>query len=90
MQVLTNGRFKSVKHRVLANSKKSRLSMIYFGAPPLSEKIAPLPSLLELEGEDSLYKEFTWFEYKKSAYKSKLADNRLLLFQKFAAADASS
>lgn len=88
MQVLTNGRFKSVKHRVLANSKKSRLSMIYFGGPPLSEKIAPLPSLMELEGEDSLYKEFTWFEYKKSAYKSRLADNRLLLFQKFAAASS--
>lgn len=83
MQVLTNGRFKSVRHRVLANSFKSRVSMIYFGGPPLSEKIAPLPSLME--GEDSLYKEFTWFEYKKSAYKSRLADNRLGLFEKIAA-----
>lgn len=84
MQVLTNGRLKSVKHRVLANSLKSRLSMIYFGGPPLSEKIAPLPCLMEGE-EDSLYKEFTWFEYKKSAYKSRLADNRLGLFEKIAA-----
>ncbi|KAM3395906.1 gibberellin 2-beta-dioxygenase 1 [Capsicum galapagoense] len=84
LQVMTNGRFKSVKHRVLANSVKSRLSMIYFGGPPLSEKIAPLPSLME--GEDSsLYKEFTWFEYKKSAYKTRLADNRLILFEKIAA-----
>lgn len=58
--------------------------MIYFGGPPLSEKIAPLPSLMERE-EDSLYKEFTWFEYKKSAYKSKLADNRLGLFEKITA-----
>ena len=82
---MTNGRFKSVKHRVLANSEKSRVSMIYFGGPPLSEKIAPLPSLL-MEGENSsLYKEFTWFEYKKSAYKSRLADNRLCLFEKIAA-----
>ncbi|KAK1362390.1 Gibberellin 2-beta-dioxygenase 1 [Heracleum sosnowskyi] len=85
LQVMTNGRFKSVKHRVLANSDKSRVSMIYFGGPPLNEKIAPLPSLL-MEGEDSsLYKEFTWFEYKKSAYESRLADNRLCLFEKFAA-----
>ncbi|KAM3395909.1 gibberellin 2-beta-dioxygenase 1 isoform X2 [Capsicum galapagoense] len=82
LQVMTNGRFKSVKHRVLTNSVKSRLSMIYFGGPPLSEKIAPLPSLLE--GKDSLYKEFTWLEYKKSAYKSKLADNRLVMFEKMA------
>ncbi|KAJ8532274.1 hypothetical protein K7X08_012197 [Anisodus acutangulus] len=84
LQVMTNGRFKSVKHRVLTNNAKSRLSMIYFGGPPMSEKIAPLPSLME--GEDSsLYKEFTWFEYKKSAYKTRLADNRLIHFEKIAA-----
>ncbi|OIT31699.1 PREDICTED: gibberellin 2-beta-dioxygenase 1-like [Nicotiana attenuata] len=83
LQVMTNGRFKSVRHRVLANSVKSRLSMIFFGGPPLSEKIAPLASLME--GGESLYKEFTWFEYKKSAYKTRLADNRLVLFEKVAA-----
>ncbi|XP_043688281.1 gibberellin 2-beta-dioxygenase 1-like [Telopea speciosissima] len=85
LQVLTNGRFKSVKHRVLTNGLKSRVSMIYFGGPPLDEKIAPLPTLIE-EGEESLYKEFTWCEYKKSVYKSRLADNRLLHFQKLRAA----
>ncbi|XAR68214.1 Gibberellin 2-beta-dioxygenase [Bertholletia excelsa] len=84
LQVMTNGRFKSVRHRVVANSLKSRVSMIYFGGPPLSEKIAPLASLMDGE-EDSLYKEFTWFEYKTSAYKSRLADNRLGLFEKIAA-----
>ena len=83
MQVMTNGRFQSVKHRVLTNSCKSRVSMIYFGGPPLSEKIAPLPSLME--GEESHYKEFTWFEYKRSAYNTRLADNRLVFFQKVAA-----
>ncbi|XP_076891318.1 gibberellin 2-beta-dioxygenase 1-like [Bidens hawaiensis] len=80
LQVLTNGRFKSVKHRVVANSLKSRLSMIYFGGPPLNEKIAPLASLMESD-EASLYKEFTWFEYKKSAFNSRLSDNRLGLFE---------
>ncbi|XWS27444.1 hypothetical protein CRYUN_Cryun26dG0115800 [Craigia yunnanensis] len=83
LQVMTNGRFKSVKHRVLANSVKSRLSMIYFGGPPLSEKIVPFPSLIR--GEQSLYKEFTWFEYKKSAYNSRLADNRLMPFERITA-----
>ncbi|KAF8408876.1 hypothetical protein HHK36_004945 [Tetracentron sinense] len=81
LQVMTNGRFKSVRHRVLANSLKSRVSMIYFGGPPLSERIAPLASLME-EGEESLYREFTWCEYKRSAYKSRLADNRLGHFEK--------
>ncbi|KAF5186960.1 gibberellin 2-beta-dioxygenase [Thalictrum thalictroides] len=81
MQVMTNGRFKSVKHRVLANSRKSRVSMIYFGAPAPRARIAPIESLMK-EGEESLYKEFTWSEYKKSAYMSRLADNRLGHFQK--------
>ncbi|KAI3456008.1 hypothetical protein Pfo_012671 [Paulownia fortunei] len=84
LQVMTNGRFRSVKHRVLADSLKSRVSMIYFGGPPLSEKITPLSSLME-KGEESLYKEFTWSEYKKSAYKTRLGDNRLGIFEKPAA-----
>ncbi|KAK8913918.1 Gibberellin 2-beta-dioxygenase [Platanthera zijinensis] len=80
-QVLTNGRFKSVKHRVLTNSLQSRVSMIFFGGPPLKERVAPLPHLME-EGEESLYREFTWCEYKATAYASKLVDNRLELFEK--------
>ena len=80
---MTNGRFRSVKHRVMANGFKSRLSMIYFGGPPLSEKIAPLPSLMK--DKESLYKEFTWFDYKTCVYGSKLADNRLCHFERIAA-----
>lgn len=82
---MTNGRFKSVRHRVVTNGRKPRLSMIYFGGPPLSEKIAPLPSLLMKGKESSLYKEFTWFEYKRSVYNSRLADNHLEHFQRVAA-----
>ncbi|RWR97409.1 gibberellin 2-oxidase 2 [Cinnamomum micranthum f. kanehirae] len=78
-QVLTNGRFRRVRHRVMASSTKPRVSMIYFGAPPLRERIAPLPILLE-GGEKSLYKEFTWYEYKNSAYRTILADDRLRQF----------
>ncbi|ESQ33873.1 hypothetical protein EUTSA_v10008120mg [Eutrema salsugineum] len=81
LQVMTNGRFKSVKHRVLADTRRSRVSMIYFGGPPLSEKIAPLQCLVPKK-EDWLYKEFTWSQYKSSAYKSKLGDYRLGLFEK--------
>ncbi|GFQ01160.1 gibberellin 2-beta-dioxygenase [Phtheirospermum japonicum] len=84
LQVMTNGRFRSVKHRVLANSLKARLSMIYFGGPPMNEKIVPLPTVME-EGEKSLYEEFTWSDYKKSAYGTRLGDNRLSLFLKSAA-----
>uniref|UniRef100_A0A7N0VHN8 gibberellin 2beta-dioxygenase n=1 Tax=Kalanchoe fedtschenkoi TaxID=63787 RepID=A0A7N0VHN8_KALFE len=80
LQVLTNGRFRSVKHRVMTDSRRSRVSMIYFGGPALTQKISPMDSLMG-EGEESLYKEFTWCEYKNSVYKSRLADNRLQPFE---------
>ncbi|XP_024992942.1 gibberellin 2-beta-dioxygenase [Cynara cardunculus var. scolymus] len=81
LQVMTNGRFRSVRHRVVADRLKSRVSMIYFGGPPLMEKISPLDSLME-PGEESLYDEFTWFEYKSCTYKTRLADDRLSFFYK--------
>nr|GLL20512.1 gibberellin 2-beta-dioxygenase 1-like [Ipomoea trifida] len=81
LKVLSNGRFKSVKHRVLVNSMERRLSMIFFGGPALSEKIAPLSCVME-EGEESIYNEFTWGEYINSLYKSKMGANKLLPFQK--------
>ena len=80
VQVLTNGRFKSVNHRVVTNSLRSRVSFIYFAGPPLEQRIVALPELLA-EGEESLYKEFTWGEYKKAAYKTRLGDNRLAQFE---------
>ncbi|CAN6938890.1 unnamed protein product [Brassica oleracea] len=81
LQVLTNGRFKSVKHRVLRNSMKSRVSMIYFAGPSLTQRISPLTCLMNNEDE-SLYEEFTWSEYKSSAYNSRLSDNRLQPFER--------
>ena len=54
--------------------------MVYFGGPPPGEKLAALPALM-VEGDKSLYREFTWAEYKKAAYKTRLADNRLELFE---------
>lgn len=70
-----------MKHRVFPDHRKSRVSMIFFAGPPLDEKITPMPSLMG-EGEESLYEEFTWSEYKKSAAKSRLADYRLGPFEK--------
>ncbi|KAK3138279.1 hypothetical protein QOZ80_5AG0366780 [Eleusine coracana subsp. coracana] len=73
LQVLTNGRLKSVRHRVVANSLKPRVSMIYFAGPAPAERVAPLPQLLM--GRHSEYRAFTWGDYKKAAYRSRLGDD---------------
>ncbi|KAI4999608.1 hypothetical protein ZWY2020_004197 [Hordeum vulgare] len=70
--VLTNGRFSSVKHRVVVSSERPRVSMIFFGGPPMGERLAPLRQLLG-DGGRSKYREFTWKEYKSSTHKGRLA-----------------
>ncbi|KAF6988649.1 hypothetical protein CFC21_006143 [Triticum aestivum] len=80
LQVLTNGRFRSVRHRVMVNSVRPRVSVIFFGGPAPRETLAPLRQLVG-EGGRSRYREFTWREYKASAYRTKLAANRLGHFE---------
>lgn len=83
LQVLTNGRFVSVKHRAMANSStsKARMSMIFFGAPPLNATISPIKELVS-PLSPSLYKPFTWGEYKRAMHASRLSDCRLNLFKR--------
>ncbi|CAI9771121.1 unnamed protein product [Fraxinus pennsylvanica] len=80
LQVMTNGRFLSVRHRAMVNSYKSRMSMAYFSAPPLDATISCLPVLLTPQ-KPPLYRSFTWAEYKKAIYSLRLGDNRLNLFK---------
>ncbi|KAG8370570.1 hypothetical protein BUALT_Bualt14G0130800 [Buddleja alternifolia] len=81
LQVMTNGRFLSVRHRAVVNSYKSRTSMAYFAAPPLHATISCLPGLAAPPQKPPMYRSFTWGEYKKAAYSRRLGDNRLNLFK---------
>nr|UOF76526.1 gibberellin 2beta-dioxygenase [Isodon rubescens] len=79
LQVMTNGRFMSVRHRVAVQSYKSRMSMAYFAAPPLHATIGCLPGLATAE-KPALFRSFSWGEYKEAAFTRRLGDSRLNLF----------
>ncbi|XP_059434066.1 gibberellin 2-beta-dioxygenase 2-like isoform X2 [Corylus avellana] len=79
VNAMTNGRLVSVRHRALTYSRKSRMSMAFFGAPPLQARIAAPPEMVA-PNRLSLYRPFTWAEYKKTAYSLRLEDTRLDLF----------
>lgn len=81
LKVMTNGRFVSVRHRAVTNSYKSRMSVAYFGAPPLDACIVA-PSVMVTPNRPSLlFKPFTWAEYKKVTYSLRLGDSRIDLFK---------
>lgn len=79
LQVMTNGRFKSVRHRAVTDSHRSRMSMAYFAAPPLNAWIVA-PPVMVTPDTPSLYRPFTWADYKKAAYSLRLGDRRIHLF----------
>ncbi|KAM7488019.1 hypothetical protein LguiB_025503 [Lonicera macranthoides] len=78
LQVMTNGRFESVRHRAMVKSNETRMSMAYFATPPLHATISPLPLLAD--NQPPLYRPFTWAEYKKVTYSLRLSDTRLGIF----------
>ncbi|RZC04346.1 gibberellin 2-beta-dioxygenase 2-like [Glycine soja] len=79
LEVMTNGRFVSVRHRAMTNSYKCRMSVAYFGAPPLHATIVA-PSVMVTPQRPSLFRPFTWADYKKATYSLRLGDTRIQLF----------
>ncbi|KAK8507464.1 hypothetical protein V6N13_141486 [Hibiscus sabdariffa] len=65
LQVLSNGKYKSVEHRVRTTSTSSRVSVPIFTMPLETAKIAPLPQVVEKDGI-ARYREFVFVDYIKN------------------------
>ncbi|KAI5009946.1 hypothetical protein ZWY2020_012083 [Hordeum vulgare] len=74
-QILTNGRFRSVYHRVVVNRERERISVAYFLIPPADVKVAPLKEVVG--GGKPVYRALTWSEsivVRKEAFANHGAD----------------
>ncbi|XP_010465206.1 PREDICTED: feruloyl CoA ortho-hydroxylase 1 [Camelina sativa] len=64
MQILSNGRYKSVEHRVLANGYNNRISVPIFVNPKPESVIGPLPEVIA-NGEEPIYRDVVYSDYVK-------------------------
>ncbi|XP_074294617.1 feruloyl CoA ortho-hydroxylase F6H1-3-like [Silene latifolia] len=69
LQILSNGKYQSVEHWVVANGSKERVSVPIFVSPMPKAIIGPFEELLE-RGETALYKQVLYSDYVKNFYKN--------------------
>ncbi|KAJ7959106.1 Flavonol synthase [Quillaja saponaria] len=63
LEVLSNGKYKSVLHRSLVNKERTRMSWAVFCVPPHEAVIGPLPQLLD-DQNPARYSTKTYAEYR--------------------------
>lgn len=65
LEVITNGKYKSVMHRVIAQTDGNRMSLASFYNPGGDAVIYPAPELLEKEEKAKAYPKFVFQDYMK-------------------------
>ncbi|XP_019246454.1 PREDICTED: feruloyl CoA ortho-hydroxylase 2-like [Nicotiana attenuata] len=80
LQIVSNGRYKSIEHRVMANGSNNRISFPIFVNPKPSDVIGPLAEVLE-NGEEPIYKQVLYSDCVKHFFR-KLFFGEKLFFQR--------
>ncbi|CAK8541702.1 unnamed protein product [Lathyrus sativus] len=72
IEIWSNGRYKSVEHRVLTNKNKRRITFVSFLYPRDDAEIGPFEHLID-DQNPKMYKEITYGEYFRHVRDKKLA-----------------
>ncbi|KAE9609686.1 putative gibberellin 3-beta-dioxygenase [Lupinus albus] len=68
MDILSNGKYKSLYHRAVVNNTHHRISVAFFYVPPSDVKNEPLKKLID-DDNPPIYSPVTWAEYlQKKSY----------------------
>ncbi|KAL9410346.1 hypothetical protein AB3S75_044164 [Citrus x aurantiifolia] len=81
IEVLTNGRYKSVEHRAVTHKEKDRLSIVTFYAPSYEVELGPMPELVN-ENNPCKYRRYNHGEYSKHYVTNKLQGKKTMEFAK--------
>ncbi|KQK17723.2 S-norcoclaurine synthase 1 isoform X1 [Brachypodium distachyon] len=79
LEIMTNGKYKSVEHRVTINAHKERLSISAFHVPKFEAIVSPIPDIVEGK---VLYKTVRVEEYAKLYLSNELDGKKALDFAK--------
>ncbi|XP_072960386.1 flavanone 3-dioxygenase 2-like [Typha angustifolia] len=83
LQALSNGRYKSIWHRAIVNSKAERMSVASFLCPCNNALITPAEKLTG-EGSPAIYRSYTYDEYYKKFWSRSLDQEHCLeLFKSY-------
>ncbi|GFY89433.1 hypothetical protein Acr_06g0013730 [Actinidia rufa] len=63
LQVLSNGKFKSIRHRAVVNNKATRISIAVVHGPSLNTVVSPAPGLVKSESCPAAYMPMKYKDY---------------------------
>ncbi|XP_021891119.1 protein DMR6-LIKE OXYGENASE 2-like [Carica papaya] len=72
MEILTNGKYKSVVHRVVVNCEVARISIGTAHGPPLDTVVKPAEQLVDQEGQPLAYRGIKYRDYLELQQSSQL------------------
>ncbi|CAN8259465.1 unnamed protein product [Cochlearia groenlandica] len=75
MQIMSNGKYKSVEHRVLANGNSNRISVPIFVNPKPESVIGPLSEVIA-NGEEPVYRDVVYSDYVSGYFFKKAHDGK--------------
>ncbi|KAH6789946.1 hypothetical protein C2S51_004952 [Perilla frutescens var. frutescens] len=86
LEILSNGRFKSVKHRAVVNSERERISIVVANGPSGEAVVGPAAALVEKDGR-AMYGSMKYEEYIESQLTKSRFDGKSLLEQQMIVPD---
>ncbi|XP_011071218.1 protein DMR6-LIKE OXYGENASE 1-like [Sesamum indicum] len=81
LQILSNGRYKSVKHRAVLNSERERMSIIVVNGPSGEAVVGPATPLVQKDGRP-LYRSMRYVEYVETQLTKTRINGKSLLEQR--------
>ncbi|XP_078162587.1 S-norcoclaurine synthase 1-like [Carex rostrata] len=80
LEILTNGRYKSIEHRAVINAKEERMSIAALHSPSFGKTVGPLAEIVDKEMP--LFKSVSMQEYAKLLFSLKLYGKNLIELMK--------